>query len=72
VFPVGTAMTYTRRRKAIAVTGRRDIKGCDMFRIPHRLDNLLRDGGEIMSLTRRPCSTLQTEFSASDDHFTVA
>jgi hypothetical protein len=37
-------------RKAIPITGRGGIGGCQMLRIPHCLDNLL------------PCSTLQKLF----------
>jgi hypothetical protein len=40
--------------KAIPLTGREDPQGCVMSRIPHFLDNLLRDGGDVFSLRRRP------------------
>jgi hypothetical protein len=33
-----------------------------MFKIPHCLDNWLTDGGEVVSLTRRPRSTPQKHF----------
>jgi hypothetical protein len=33
-----------------------------MFRVPHCLVNWLTDGGEVVSLTRRPCSIPQKHF----------
>jgi hypothetical protein len=46
---------YTRiyKDKAIPVTGRGGPKGCDMSRLPHFLDNLLTNGGEVVSLMHR-------------------
>jgi hypothetical protein len=38
----------------IPVTGRGDPLGCEASRPPYFLDNLLTDGGEVVSLTRRP------------------
>jgi hypothetical protein len=35
------------------------LKGCEMLRIPHCLDNRLTEGGKIVSRTRRPRSTPQ-------------
>jgi hypothetical protein len=40
--------------KAIHVRGRGGPEGCEMSRLPHFLDNRLTDGGEVVSLTRRP------------------
>jgi hypothetical protein len=40
--------------KAIPVTGREDPWGCETSRLPHVVDNRLIDGGEVVSLTRRP------------------
>jgi hypothetical protein len=42
------------RGKAIPVTGRGGPKGCETSRLPHFLDNRLTDGGEVVSLMRRP------------------
>jgi hypothetical protein len=41
--------------KAIPVTGR---EGCETSRLSHFLDNRLTDGGEVVSVTRRPPSPL--------------
>jgi hypothetical protein len=40
-----------RKRKAIPVTGR------ETSRVPHFIDSRLTDGGEVVSLTRRPFFT---------------
>jgi hypothetical protein len=40
--------------KAIPVTGHEDPQGCETSRLPHFLDSRLTDGGEDVSLTRRP------------------
>jgi hypothetical protein len=48
-----------KKIKAILVTGRGGPWGCETSRIPHSLDNLLTDGGEVVSLTRRLLSTPQ-------------
>jgi hypothetical protein len=40
--------------KAIPVTGREGPQGCERSRLPHLLDRRLTDGGEVVSLTRRP------------------
>jgi hypothetical protein len=45
--------------KAIPVTGRGGPYGCEMPRLLHFLDNRLTDGGEVVSLRRRPPFTLQ-------------
>jgi hypothetical protein len=36
------------------VTGRGGPQGCEKSRLPHYLYNRLTDGGEVVSLTRRP------------------
>jgi hypothetical protein len=36
------------------VTGRGGAQGCETSRLPHFLDSRLTDGGEVVSLTRRP------------------
>jgi hypothetical protein len=58
---VGTArgggieiLTYQITGKVIPVTGHGDPYGCETSRLPHLLDNRLTDGGEVVSLTRRP------------------
>jgi hypothetical protein len=54
--------SYTGKRgKAIPVTGRGGPKGCETLRIPHFLDSRLTDGGEVVSLTRRPSFTPQED-----------
>jgi hypothetical protein len=45
--------------KAIPVTGRGGPQGCETSRLPHSLDNRLRDGGDIVSLTPRTPFTPQ-------------
>jgi hypothetical protein len=40
--------------KAIPVTGRGRPYGYETSRLPHFLENLPTDGGEVVSLTRRP------------------
>jgi hypothetical protein len=40
--------------KAIPVKGREGPWGCETSRLPHFLDNRLRDGGEVFSSRRRP------------------
>jgi hypothetical protein len=40
--------------KAIPVTGRGGSESCETSSLPHFLDNRFRDGGEAVSLTRRP------------------
>jgi hypothetical protein len=46
---------------ATPVTGRGDPQGCEMPRLPHFLDNQPTDGGQVVSLTRRPPFTLQED-----------
>jgi hypothetical protein len=43
-----------RLSKAIPVTDRGGLYGCERSRLPHFLDNRLTDGGEDVSFTRRP------------------
>jgi hypothetical protein len=45
--------TSPTKNKAIFVTGRAGLYGCEMLRIPHCLDNRLTGGGKFVSLTRR-------------------
>jgi hypothetical protein len=40
------------KNKAIPVTGREGLEGCQKWRLPHLLDNRLSDGGKVVSLTR--------------------
>jgi hypothetical protein len=47
--------------KAIPVTGRGGPYGCEALRASHYLDNRLTDGGEVVSLTRRPPYTPQED-----------
>jgi hypothetical protein len=44
----------TKTREAIPVTGSGGQSGCETSRLPHFLDNRLRDGGEVFRLMRRP------------------
>jgi hypothetical protein len=44
------------KSKAIPATDRGDQYCCEMSRLPHFLDNRLTDGGEAVSLTRRPAA----------------
>jgi hypothetical protein len=54
----------------IPVTGRGGLYGCEMLRMPRCLDNLLTDGGKVVSPTHRPHSTPQKHyFSASGTHY---
>jgi hypothetical protein len=43
-----------KKSKTIPVTGLGDPLVCETSRLPHFLDNRLTDGGEVVSLTRRP------------------
>jgi hypothetical protein len=40
--------------KAILVTGREGPHGCETPRLPHFINKRLTDGGEVVSLKRRP------------------
>jgi hypothetical protein len=46
-----------KKGKAIPVTGRGGLLGCETSRLPQFLDNRLTDGGEVVSLKRRPLFT---------------
>jgi hypothetical protein len=39
--------------KSVPVTGHGDLLDCETSRLPHFLDNLLTDGGEVVSLKGR-------------------
>jgi hypothetical protein len=47
--------------KAIPVTGHGGPQECETLRVPHYLDNQLKDGGEAVSLTLRPPFTPQED-----------
>jgi hypothetical protein len=56
--------------KAIPVTDRGGLWGCEMLRIPHCVENLFTNGGEVVSPTHPPLSTPQKHyFFASGTHF---
>jgi hypothetical protein len=57
--------TYVKG-KAIPETGREGPYGCEMSRLTHFLENWLTDGGEFVSLTRRPSFTPR---KIPDTHF---
>jgi hypothetical protein len=40
--------------KSIPVSGHEGPYGCERLRLPHFLDNLLTDGGKVVSPKRRP------------------
>jgi hypothetical protein len=50
----GLKSEYKKKGKTIPVTGRRGPYGCETSKLPHFLDNRLREDGEFVSLTRRP------------------
>jgi hypothetical protein len=43
-----------KKGEATPITGREGPQGCETSRLPHFLDNRLTDGGEVISLKRRP------------------
>jgi hypothetical protein len=55
-----------KKSKTIPVTGRDGPQRCERSRLSHFLDNRLTDGGEVVSLTRRP---LFTSRKISGTHF---
>jgi hypothetical protein len=53
-------------KKTIPVAGRGGLQGCETLRIPHCLDNRLKDGGKVVSSTHWLSSIPQKHyFSAS-------
>jgi hypothetical protein len=48
-----------KKSKGILVTGREDLWGCMMLRIPHCLDNQWTDGGKVVNPAHRPRFTPQ-------------
>jgi hypothetical protein len=46
-----------RQFLAIPLTGREGPYHCETSKLPHFLDSRLADGGEVVSLTRRPLFT---------------
>jgi hypothetical protein len=52
---------YHKKGKAIPVTGREGPYGWETSRLPHFLRSRLADGGEVVSLTRRPTFTPQED-----------
>jgi hypothetical protein len=46
-----------KKGNGIPVTGREGPYGCETLRLPHFLNNRLTDGGEVVSLMRRPLLT---------------
>jgi hypothetical protein len=46
--------TIKNKVKAIPVTGRGGLYGCETSRFPNFLENRVTDGGEVVSLKRRP------------------
>jgi hypothetical protein len=48
-------------KKGIPVAGRGGPQGCETLRLPHFLHNLLTEGGEVVSLTRRTPFTPQED-----------
>jgi hypothetical protein len=50
-------LKQNKLNKSIHITSRRGPLGCETSKFPHFLKNRLTDGGEIVSLTRRPLFT---------------
>jgi hypothetical protein len=64
--PTQPPVRSVSKSKAIPVTGRGGLWGCEMLMIPHYLDNRLADGSKVVDLTHRPRSIPQLhKFSAS-------
>jgi hypothetical protein len=55
-------MVVEEYSKTILVTGRGGLQGFEILRIPHCLDNRITNGGEVVSLKRRPRFTPRTIF----------
>jgi hypothetical protein len=67
---VVTVKKKKKKSKAIPVTGRGGLEGCEMLRIPHCLDNRLTDGGKVVSPMHPPHFTPQKRYlSISGTHF---
>jgi hypothetical protein len=49
-----------KKEKPILITGHGE--GCEMSRVPHFLDNLLKDGNDVVSHVCRPCFTPTKHF----------
>jgi hypothetical protein len=47
-------MNKVKKGKTVSVTDRGGPYGCEMSRLPHFLDNSFTNGGQVVSLTRRP------------------
>jgi hypothetical protein len=52
-----------RKSKAIPITSRGGLYGCDIIRSPDCPDNRHRDGSEVVRLKHRPSSTPQKQLS---------
>jgi hypothetical protein len=48
---------------SIGTADHEGLPDCEMLSMPHCLDNLLRDGGDISGFTHLMCSTLQKHFA---------
>jgi hypothetical protein len=62
MFPLSYERHLHIKKKSSPITGRRYLQGCEMLRIPHYLANRFIDGGEVISLTHRTRSALQSFF----------
>jgi hypothetical protein len=54
LYGVSSAGKEVKKIKAIPVTGCGGLRGCEASKFPHLLDTRITDGGEVVSLTRRP------------------
>jgi hypothetical protein len=50
-------LNNNKKSKVIPIVGRGGPHGCETSRRPHFVDSRLTDGGEVVSLTRRPAFT---------------
>jgi hypothetical protein len=48
MFPVRYELYLHTKSRAIPVTGRGGLEGCEMLKIPHCLDNRFIDGGKVI------------------------
>jgi hypothetical protein len=63
-------MNVNTKSKVIPVTGLGGLWGCEMLRISYCIDNLLTNGGKVVSLTHRPHFTPQKHyFNVYSTHF---